>query len=240
MCTRRDPTRSAPNTPSTSPCTWNKGRPCTSVSSGDHCQAWAKASRSAATARRDSTTPFGRPVVPDVYMISAVESAEGSPPVHSASPPTDTCGSVTSSQCGSPIVAAAPESRSMCSRSMGPASDGIGTIGTPAMRPATTPITVSSVLDARNATAGIPERRSATAPARRASWAHDSDCPATVNASGWSPISPVSDGRRMFMVPPSAPRLCHTDPVAGPARTPRECSRTERQSRSRDAGRRLP
>ena len=124
VCTRRDPTRSAPNTPSTSPCTWNSGRPWTSVSSGDHCHAFANPSRSAATARRDSTTPFGKPVVPDVYMISAVASADGSPPVQSDSPSTGICGSVTSAHCGSPIVAAAPESRSMCSRSMGPASDG--------------------------------------------------------------------------------------------------------------------
>ena len=34
-------------------------------------------SRSAATARRDSTTPFGRPVVPEVYMINAVEHRAG-------------------------------------------------------------------------------------------------------------------------------------------------------------------
>ncbi len=74
----RDPTRSAPRTPSTKPCTWNSGRPWTSVSSGVHCHASANPSRSAATARRDSTTPFGRPVVPDVYMINAVASAPGS------------------------------------------------------------------------------------------------------------------------------------------------------------------
>ena len=60
-----------------------------------------------------------------------------------------TCGSVTSGHCGSPMVAVAPESRSMCSRSMGPASAGIGTTGTPAISPATTPTTVSSVGVAR-------------------------------------------------------------------------------------------
>ena len=155
----RDPTRNAPMTPSTSPCTWNSGRPCTNVSVGDHCHASAKPSRSAATARRDSTTPLGRPVVPEVYMINAVESAAGSAPAQSDSPVTGTCGRATSAHCGSPIVAVAPESRNMCSRSIGPASAGIGTTGTPAIRPATTPTTVSSVGVARTATAGMPTSR---------------------------------------------------------------------------------
>ena len=54
----------------------------------------------------------------------------------------------------------------MCSRSIGPASAGIGTTGTPAINPATTPTTVSRVGVARSATAGMPvkvlrDRRSA-------------------------------------------------------------------------------
>ena len=57
---------------------WNNGRPCTRVSSGVHCHASANASMSAATARLLSTTPFGGPVVPEVYMISAVASGGGS------------------------------------------------------------------------------------------------------------------------------------------------------------------
>ena len=162
---------------------------------GVHCHASASPSRSAATARRDSTTPFGSPVVPDVYMISAVESAAGSPPVQSDSPPTGTCGNVTSAHCGSPIVAAAPESRSMCSRSIGPASAGIGTTGTPASRPATTPITVSSVLAARNATAGMPELAAPPHLARAVQTA-----PTTphrrrqMTAASWSPNCPFNDG----------------------------------------------
>ena len=120
-------------------------------------------------------------------MISAVASIGGSPPAQSLSPSIDTCGSVTSGHSGSPIVAAAPESRSMCSRSIGPASAGIGTTGTPAIRPATTPTMVSSVGVARSATAGMPSSRWATAPARRVSCAHDTAFPSTLSASGWSP-----------------------------------------------------
>ncbi len=57
---------------------WNSGRPCTKVSSGVHCHASANASMSAAMARRLTRTPFGGPVVPEVYMISAVASGGGS------------------------------------------------------------------------------------------------------------------------------------------------------------------
>ena len=57
---------------------WNSGSPCTRVSSGVHCHASASASMSAAMARRLIRTPFGGPVVPEVYMISAVASGGGS------------------------------------------------------------------------------------------------------------------------------------------------------------------
>ena len=137
-------------------------------------------------------------------MISAVASIAGSLPAQSDSPSIDTCGSVTSGHCGSPIVAAAPESRSMCSRSIGPASAGIGTTGTPAIKPATTPTTVSSVDVALNATAGMPSRRWATAPARRANRAHETAVPSTLSAALWSPRSPVSEGSSGLMLHPLA------------------------------------
>ena len=60
------PSRSGPSRPSTSPCTWNSGSACVSVSSAVHSQAAASASRFEAIARRDSRTPFGGPVVPEV------------------------------------------------------------------------------------------------------------------------------------------------------------------------------
>lgn len=62
----RLPTRSGPNTPSTSPWTWKIGRPWTRVSCGVHAQASASASRSAAIAAAGTMTPLGAPVVPDV------------------------------------------------------------------------------------------------------------------------------------------------------------------------------
>ena len=71
------PTWSGPSTPRTNPCTWNNGKPCTTTSSGRQAHASATPSRHACTARRDSSTPLGAPVVPDVYMINAVLSAGG-------------------------------------------------------------------------------------------------------------------------------------------------------------------
>ncbi|CAM5554220.1 hypothetical protein SGLAM104S_03188 [Streptomyces glaucescens] len=65
-CRTLPPRRSGPRTPSTSPCTWNSGSPCTSTSSPVHRQASASASRVAATTRRGMTAPFGGPVVPEV------------------------------------------------------------------------------------------------------------------------------------------------------------------------------
>ena len=61
VCTKRFPIRSDPSRPSTRPCTWNSGSPCTRVSSGVHCHASASASMSAAIARRLSTHALGRP-----------------------------------------------------------------------------------------------------------------------------------------------------------------------------------
>jgi hypothetical protein len=141
-------------------------------------------------------------VVPEVYMINAVESAPGSVPAQSDVPLTGTCAKETSGHCGSPIVADAPESRSMCSRSIGPASAGIGTTGTPAIRPATTPTTVSRVAVARMATAGMPASRCATAAARPISCDHDTVSPATVSADSWSPNAPCNDGRSALMAVP--------------------------------------
>ena len=60
------PRRSGPNSPSTSPWTWNSGSPWVSTSSPVHSHASASPSRLEATARRGSIAPFGRPVVPDV------------------------------------------------------------------------------------------------------------------------------------------------------------------------------
>ncbi len=60
------PRRSGPKTPITSPCTWNSGSPWVSTSSPVHSHASASPSRLEETARRGSTAPFGRPVVPDV------------------------------------------------------------------------------------------------------------------------------------------------------------------------------
>ncbi len=65
-CRTDPPRRSGPRMPSTSPCTWNSGSPCTSTSSAVHCQASASASRVAARARRGMTAPLGGPVVPEV------------------------------------------------------------------------------------------------------------------------------------------------------------------------------
>ena len=58
-CAPAGSVRSAPSRPSTSPCTWNSGSPCTSVSSGVHAQASASASRSAAIAAPVTDTPLG-------------------------------------------------------------------------------------------------------------------------------------------------------------------------------------
>jgi hypothetical protein len=66
VCTKRFPIRSDPSSPSTRPCTWYSGSPCTRVSSGVHCHASASMSMSAATARLLTTTPLGGPVVPEV------------------------------------------------------------------------------------------------------------------------------------------------------------------------------
>ena len=142
------PTRSAPSTPSTRPCTWNSGRPCTSVSSGVHCHASASPSRPAAMARRDSTTPFGAPVVPDVYIDQRRRVVGGSGSGSAADV------DASARRVGQWRTAAtAPESRRMCSRSTGPASGGTGTTGTPAASPATTATTVCSVGVASTATA---------------------------------------------------------------------------------------
>ena len=64
-----DPRRSDPSVATTSPCTWNSGSAWTSTSSAVQLQAAASASRFAAIARADSTTPFDGPVVPLVNTI---------------------------------------------------------------------------------------------------------------------------------------------------------------------------
>lgn len=65
-CRTEPPRRSGPRMPSTSPCTWNSGSPCTRTSSPVHCQASASASSVVAIARRGMTAPLGGPVVPEV------------------------------------------------------------------------------------------------------------------------------------------------------------------------------
>lgn len=65
-CRTEPPRRSGPRMPSTRPCTWNSGSPCTRTSSPVHCQASASASSVVAIARRGMTAPLGGPVVPEV------------------------------------------------------------------------------------------------------------------------------------------------------------------------------
>ncbi len=61
----------------------------------------------------------------------------------------------------------------MWRRSIGPASDGTGTTGTPARNPATTAITVSSVAFPLTATAREPPISAATASAEVTNPAHE-------------------------------------------------------------------
>ena len=84
------------------------------MSSAVHSHAAASPSRSAATAPRLSTAPFGRPVVPDVYITSA-GAASGSPVTEPLSDPlaagpasSSMRGNVTSGQSGAPSTAVAP------------------------------------------------------------------------------------------------------------------------------------
>ena len=102
----------SPSRPSTSPCTWNSGSPCTSTSSGVHAHASASASMSAASARRLSSTPLGGPVVPEVYITRPVASGDGSGyRCHDrACNRTGTCGNPSGSSGCSPSHACARES----------------------------------------------------------------------------------------------------------------------------------
>jgi hypothetical protein len=86
----------------------------------------------------------------------------------------------------------------MWSRSIGPASAGNGTTGTPAIRPPTTATIVSSPATACTATARAPAIRSATAVAAPRRPSHDVDRSATVTASGRSPDVPDSAGNNVI------------------------------------------
>ena len=237
-----DPVRSAPSVPRISPCTWKSGNPCTRVSSLVQPQASARPSRSAATARRESTAPFGRPVVPEVYITSAGPSP-GSPPTPDATPdlaPSEPSiairGSVTSGQSGLPSTATAPESRSRCSRSIGPASAAMGTTGVPTDSAATTPTTVSIDAVAHRATAGSPAMRDPTVAARPAKASHEVISSPTRTASGWSPKRPWRAGSNIEPVcPTSGPSS-----IVGPCRCPRVVRPTLVVRRSAAAARRAP
>ena len=99
-------------------------------------------------------------------MMSAVAESGGS----AATPPLVASRAMrvntTSAQSAAPRTATAPESRRMWLRSMGPASGGTGTTGTPAAKPAITAMTVSRVGVALTATTPPPTKRPAIAVAR--------------------------------------------------------------------------
>jgi len=96
---------------------------------------------------------------------------------------TETLGRSDSGHSGSPTMTAAPESRRMCSRSIGPASAGTGTTGTPERNPATTAVTVASVEVPLTARAGAPATAAPTASAACASCSHEPASPSTTTAS---------------------------------------------------------
>jgi hypothetical protein len=108
--------------------------------------------------------------------------------------PSGTTGRMLSGQSGAPSTSSAPESRRMCARSIGPASGGTGTTGTPAARPAAMATTVASVGVALTATARAPTMAAPVAPAAAASSAHERCSPATATAPGSSPWVPARAG----------------------------------------------
>src|SRR5690606_21262832 len=175
------------------------GSPWTRVSSDVQFHASARPSRPAATADRESTTPLGAPVVPEVYMIIA--ALPGSAPAceddERALAWTGIAGRVTSSG-AVPSHTCAPESFRMCARSAGPESGGTGTAATPAMRHPVVAITVSMLAVASMATREEPATSSATAAAAAISSDRVSETSPTRTALRSSPapdsVSEVSNG----------------------------------------------
>ena len=239
--TRRDPTRNAPMTPSTSPCTWNSGRPCTSVSLGrplprlgqaveigrdrparqHHALGQAGRARGVHDQRRRVRGRLGaRPVglAGDRYLRQrrprAIVGRRSSP----SRPSRAAC--VRAPSARRRPASAPPARRPSGRRRRRPRCRGSGW-------PAARPRACRRV--------AVPRRQRAssaattTRPHRRRS-----------RADSWSPNSPPSDGSSVLMADPRARAPCRTDRVVGLARRPRGSVRTGRPSRPPDEDRPPP
>lgn len=155
-----------------------------------HCQASATASIPAANARWLRLTPFGAPVVPEVYRIIAMSSMDGV--VAQRCPPLRPCGTATAGRseagCAGPAQHVTLASPRMCWSSTGPESGDIGTTGTPASTHAVTATTVSSVGAAQTATGCRAGSSAPSALAASSNSARDIVAVPTVIASATSRV----------------------------------------------------
>ena len=174
----RPPTRSDPSTPSTRPCTWNRGRPWTSTSAAVHPHTEASESRFDAIALRGMIAPLGGPVVPDVMNRNAGASgSSGSRGSRRGRRTPSTSTSIRgSARRGSGIVAPGGARRSRgatslrtCEAPIGPRSGSSGTRTDPDRIAATTATHVSTERVAQTATVsprGSPDPNDDAAEAR--------------------------------------------------------------------------